>query len=87
MALKQHRRSADRRRKNSQNKMTARDRKIEKTKDYLRRWLAMVDSWPNGVTCSGVGDRGDQLAEEIVAEIRKLVYGDEHGCAHKQTAS
>jgi len=44
------------------------------SRQWLKEWLQRVDSWPNGVTCYGVGPgRGDQVASDIVAEIRKIV--------------
>jgi hypothetical protein len=40
--------------------------------ESLEAWLAMVDSWPAGVTFPGLPD-GDRKAEEMVRIIREMV--------------
>jgi hypothetical protein len=46
--------------------------KREATRAYLRKWLAMVDSWPNGSTFPNLKN-GDELAAQHVAYVRKML--------------
>ncbi|HKQ34478.1 MAG TPA: hypothetical protein VJT11_04145 [Nitrospiraceae bacterium] len=64
--------------------------KRRRTIEYLRNWLKMVDSWPNGVTCESLrgSPHDEQLAEAIVAAIRNIVQREEHhGRPYKQTSA
>jgi hypothetical protein len=45
---------------------------MDRDRNWLRSWLAKVDTWRHGVTFPGLKD-GDRQAEEFVKMVRKLV--------------
>ena len=45
------------------------ERQHQRTREWLRKWLAMVDTWKHGVTFPGMPD-GDRKAQEVVDYVR-----------------
>lgn len=46
--------------------------KAEKSRSWLKSWLAWVETWPNGGTFPGLKN-GDELAAEFINTVRSLV--------------
>jgi hypothetical protein len=58
-----------------------RQRKMDRDREWLRSWLAKVDTWRYGVTFPGLKD-GDRQAEDFVRMVRELVAEGRDGQAN-----